>query len=164
MTKIPALTLLLPLSLLGSLPAGAEEEGIRLAPVEHAATLKECSACHMVYAPQMLPVRSWQALMGNLSNHFGEDATLSPDVQKDITDYLVSNAADSKEAAEGSLFLRKLKATDTPLRITETPFWIRAHHEVTPAAFARPDIKSAANCQACHRTADKGEYFEIEED
>ena len=76
----------------------------------------------------------------------------------------MSKAADSAESDEGRMFIRKLKATDTPLRITEMPFWIRAHHELSQAAFTRPDIKSAANCQACHRTADKGEYFEVEDD
>lgn len=86
----------------------------------------------------MLPVRSWQALIGNLSNHFGEDATLTLEVQKDITDYLVSKAADSSESDEGRMFIRKLKEADTPLRITEMPFWIRAHHELSQAISTRP--------------------------
>ena len=55
---------------------------------------------------------------------------------------------------------RGLKATDTPLRISETPRFARAHGEVPAAVFARKDIGSKANCIACHTTADKGLYLE----
>ena len=164
MRSVPAITLLFTMILLAPLQAHSEEEGVRLTPVDHAATLKECGACHMVYPPQMLPARSWQTLMTNLSNHFGEDATLSPDVQKDITTYLVSRAADSESSTEGRMFIRALAKTDAPLRITETPFWMRAHREVSKSSYARPEVKSPANCQGCHRTADKGEFFEVEGD
>lgn len=139
-----------------SLPAIAEDEGERFPPIKHEATLKECAACHMAFQPQMLPQRSWTAIMGDLANHFGEDATLAHDVQKDITDYLVANAADARGK---SRWMRRIAATETPLRITETPAWIRAHaEEVNPARFTDPKVKSKANCMACHRGADKGYY------
>ena len=45
--------------------------GAIVPPIEHAATLKECGACHLAFPPQMLPARSWKKLMGDLANHFG---------------------------------------------------------------------------------------------
>ena len=58
-----------------------------------------------------------------------------------------------------SRWLRRLKTDETPLRITEMPWWIRAHNEeVSPSAFTNPKVRSKANCIACHRAADKGLY------
>jgi len=105
----------------------------------------ECGACHMAFPPQFLPARSWQALMGGLSSHFGENASLDPTTEQKISEYLVANAA-----PPGSPVFRGLDAQAAPLRITETPLWIRIHHEVRPAVFNRPDIKSKSNCLACH--------------
>ncbi len=109
----------------------------------------ECSACHMAYPAQFLPARSWQAITGDLANHFGEDASLDPAATKIITDYLIANAADSQNGYPR--VLRGISATDTPLRITETPWWIRSHREVSASRFAQPNVKSKSNCVACHR-------------
>ena len=124
---------------------------------------KECGACHMVFPPQLLPARSWVAVMDGLNNHFGETATLDPTVSKDIKDYLIAHAADSAGGEHHAL--GGLSANDTPLRITETPAWIREHNsrEVSPAAFADPKVKSKSNCVACHAKAAQG-VFEDEKD
>ncbi len=155
MNKTIPLALLLGLAA-SSLPAFAEGE--RFPPVTHEATQKECSACHIAFQPQMLPARSWEALMNGLDNHFGENAALEPSVAEDITAYLVANAADAKGA--NSRWMRGLKAADTPLRISETPRFQRAHREVSPATFQRKDIGSPANCAACHKEAVQGLYLE----
>jgi len=141
--------------LLGLTPALGE--GRRLV-VDHEATAKECGACHMAFPAQMLPARSWTALMGDLANHFGENAQLDAKVATDISTYLVANAADAP-ASRKSPWLRGIKPDQTPLRITETPVWIRMHsEEVSPAAFTNPKVGSKANCKACHTAADKGYY------
>jgi hypothetical protein len=47
----------------------------------------------------------------------------------------------------------------TPLRITETYSWRRAHRkELWEDAFAKPNVKSKANCVACHKDAAKGNF------
>lgn len=56
----------------GALPAWADE---RLPPIANDAVKKECGACHMAFQPQFLPQRSWRLMMGDLANHFGEDAS-----------------------------------------------------------------------------------------
>lgn len=45
-------------------------------PVADPLVQSECGSCHLAFAPSMLPARSWQALMGGLQNHFGDDATM----------------------------------------------------------------------------------------
>ena len=155
MKKLIAAAALLGLT---ALAAPAFAEGERWPAVDHEATKTECSACHIAFQPQMLPARSWEALMGGLDNHFGENASLDPKVADDIKAYLVANAADAKGVK--SRWTRGLTAKDTPLRISETPRFQRAHHEVSAATFQRKEIGSAANCAACHKEAVQGLYLE----
>ena len=133
-----------------SLPFAVEvraDEYERVNPVTHAATKKECGACHMAYQPAMLPADSWRALMDGLPNHFGEDASLDEAVRQDIEAYLVAHAG-------------RGRGDEKTLRITETRWWVRAHEgEVRPGAYDDPKVKSKANCVACHRGAERG-YFE----
>jgi hypothetical protein len=138
-------------------------EGARIPPVDHAATLKECGACHLAYPPQLLPARSWEKLMGDLAEHFGENASLPETTRADITAYLVGHAADAATTKQGKRFLRGIAADATPLRITETPFWQRAHGEIARSQFTSARVKTAANCVACHRNAAEGAFAEEEE-
>jgi hypothetical protein len=80
--------------------------------------------------------------MGDLTNHFGENASLPPDVAADITAYLTSHAG----RGDGRL-----------LRITEQRWWLH-EHKFRPEVWARPNVRSKANCEACHRDAAKGIY------
>lgn len=134
--------------------ASADE---RYRPVNNGRVLSECGECHMAFQPQMLAKRSWERLMGGLGDHFGEDASLDPKTQMEIRDYLTANAADSKWL--GGRFMRGLDSNSAPLRITETPHWIREHNkEVPDAAWRQPKVGSKANCPACHRRAHLGDY------
>lgn len=147
------------LTLLGALaaPPAARAEGERFAPVADPVVAKECAACHMAFPAGMLPARSWRAVTANLKDHFGEDASLDPKTTAHVTDWLVAHAADAGSAK--SKALRGLAADAVPLRISETPWWKRAHdREVSPKAFANPKVGSKANCVACHAGATKGVY------
>ncbi|MBF0250478.1 MAG: diheme cytochrome c [Alphaproteobacteria bacterium] len=133
---------------------GADE---RYNAVTDPLTLKECGACHMAFQPQMLPAKSWHLVMDGLSDHFGEDASLPEEPAAKIRAYLTANAADA--SWWGGRFMRGLDETKGPLRITETPHWIREHsHEVPASAWADPKVKSKANCVACHPRAQQGMY------
>ena len=140
------------------LSAGAAQ-AIQLTPINNAATLKECSACHIAFPPQMLPMRSWQALMSHLDKHFGEDASLPKNTVQDIARYLTSMAADSPTHNEGRVFLRNLPQSETPLRIVDTPIWQMIHGSPANPVFKRPDITSPANCGACHQGAAQGQFW-----
>jgi len=110
----------------------------------------------MAFQPAFLPARSWEKIMDNLSDHFGEDASLPADKVEHIKKYLMANAADKRW---GSKMMRGVRKDWTPLRITELPYWKREHDEEVPArAWKDPKVGSKANCKACHRYADTGIY------
>ena len=127
----------------------------RPAAIPDATVTKECGSCHMTFPAEMLPARSWAAIMDGLTNHFGENATLDAAKKKEILDWLTRHAGDAPGVY--GHFLRGLSKTETPLRITETPYWVREHRkEVRDSDFNSPKIKS--NCEACHKGAAKGIY------
>ncbi len=135
---------------IGAMPGALQAAPQLPAPAEKT-TAQQCSACHIAYPPQMLPARSWQALMSTLSHHFGEDASLSDQDRATITAYLTTHAADGPASGrEGERFLRGLSPAATPLRITDTPWWRRRHSEISPRRFTDAKVKTAANCAACH--------------
>lgn len=124
-------------------------------PVADPVAAKECSACHIAFQPAFLPAASWQKLMEpqQLSNHFGDDASLPDAARKQIEDYYVRNAGG------------RMAGSEPVLRISETKYWQRKHRpgEVNPAAFQDPKVKSKANCAACHKQAARGFYEDEEE-
>jgi hypothetical protein len=137
-----------------ALPAFADEGGY-VRPVDHAATQAECSACHIAYPAGFLPARSWMTIMSSLDNHFGENAAIDDTSRADIEAYLVANAADAEGRASG--ILRNVAPEATPLRITELPWFVRAHsNEVSPQM--KQKAGSMANCTACHRGAAQGRF------
>lgn len=121
---------------------------------------QECASCHIAYAPSFLPKASWRSMMGDLENHFGENAGLDPVTQADILKFLEANAADSGSSRMGSKVMRRMDSKNAPLRITETRWFVREHDEVARATWARKSIGTAANCAACHRQAEKGMFDE----
>jgi cytochrome c553 len=123
----------------------------------------ECGSCHTAYAPGLLPARSWRRMMGELANHFGEDASLADPQQLEITKALEILAADSNQA---SMRMRRINgaipANAAPQRITETGYFKFMHDEVRPSIWKRQKIGTLANCIACHPRANEGRYGERE--
>ncbi len=141
-----------------SLSAGAAhgDGGENMLPrLSHKAWQQECASCHVAYPPSLLPKASWRRMMSGLDKHFGENASLDPATQADILKFLEANAANS-----GSKVLRRMAANEAPLRITETRWFVHEHDEVPRATWARKSVGSAANCAACHRQAEQGNYNE----
>lgn len=127
-------------------------------PVADPVVKEECGSCHLAFAPSMLPARSWQRMMGDLKNHFGDDASLDPQVAARITDYLVANAADNGGQRRGEKLIRGLAADAAPLRISELPKWVREHRKVPDWEWRHKDVRTRANCVACHADAERGYY------
>lgn len=114
---------------------------------------QECAACHLAYPPGLLPAASWRRLMGKLPRHFGTDASVDAATLKQLSSWLEANAGSYKKVARDP--------TPPPQdRITKAAWFVREHDEVPAATWARPAIKSAANCAACHTRADQGEFRE----
>jgi hypothetical protein len=130
---------------------GREERGSTLLPSQANPTwAQECSACHIAYAPGLLPAASWRKVMAGLDQHFGADASLTAPENQAVSAFLVANASN------------RWTGTGAPLRITETPWFKRKHNskEVPAAVWQRAAVKSPANCQACHAGADKADFNE----
>ncbi len=121
---------------------------------KHAAFEEECASCHMAFPPQMLHADSWRAMMGDLSRHFGSDASLDEKRRVAITDFLVTHAGGRKTGTTRDASGKPL------LRITETARFEKKHREIAPATWKRSSIKSPANCTACHTRAAAGDYSE----
>ena len=88
--------------------------------------------------------------MSGLDKHFGSDASLSEPDNKEITAFLVSNAAS------------RWKSPTAPLRITETTWFKKEHDsdEISPSIWKNPKVKSPSNCGACHTRAESGNFNE----
>ena len=108
----------------------------------------ECASCHLAYPPALLPLASWRRLMGNLDNHYGVDASLEPAEVLEISRWLEPLAGTYK----------KVREEPQDDRITNAVWFVREHRKIEAEVWLRPSIKSAANCAACHTTADKGNY------
>jgi hypothetical protein len=146
-----------------SLPSGearGDGGGNVLPRLTHKTWQQECASCHIAYAPAFLPKASWQRVMGGLDQHFGENASLDPATQADILRFLEVNAADSGTSRMGNKVMQRMDANATPLRITETRWFVRKHDEVPRAAWSRKAVGAAANCAACHRQAEQGVFNE----
>lgn len=111
---------------------------------------QECAACHVAFPPTLMPAASWSRVMGNLSKHYGTDASLDPATVKEISGWVNAHAGTYKRVSE-----------EPPQdRITRTAWFERKHREVPAATWKLPAVKSPANCAACHTQANKGDFNE----
>ena len=86
--------------------------------------------------------------MTNLDKHYGTDASLDAATVQQLSSWLKVNAGTYKRVAQ-----------EPPQdRITRSAWFERKHRKVDPAVWKHASVKSAANCAACHTTADKGDY------
>lgn len=96
--------------------------------------------------------------MGDLKNHFGDDASVDAATAEKITRYLTENAGDTGGQRYGRKLLKGISPENAPLRITELPRWVREHREVSAAEWKKKEVGSKANCTACHADAERGYY------
>ena len=127
-------------------------------PVSDPVVKAECGSCHIAFAPSMLPAESWERMMGSLKNHFGDDASVDAETASRITRYLTANAADSGSGPQGEKLARGVSGNNPPFRITELPNWVRKHRKVPAWEWAHKDVRTKANCTACHADAERGDY------
>lgn len=130
------------------------------APVADPVVREECGSCHFAFAPSMLPASSWQRMMGDLKNHFGDDASVDAATAARISSYLTANAADANGRRFSNKLLSGVDLNNAPLRITELPKWVREHRKVPDWEWRHKDVRTKANCMACHTGAEQGFYDE----
>lgn len=143
MKKI-ALSLLLGIAL----PAFADRLPL---PANTPASYKnECGSCHLPYPPALLAADDWRQIIGGLNKHFGSDAAVNPEIGLEIKTFLERNAGNAS----------KLGSAGKPPRITQTASFTHKHREVPAKYWKDRRVKSAANCEACHRGAASGNFSE----
>ncbi|MDQ7747072.1 diheme cytochrome c [Hydrogenophaga pseudoflava] len=141
----PGVAVLLGLAALGA----AHADGGRRMPRDvPKAYIAECAACHIAYAPGLLPARSWQRIMSGLDHHYGTDASLDEATVRQLSTWLVANARTYKRVNE-----------EPPQdRLTRSAWFERKHDDIPPSVWEHAAIRSAANCGACHTGADRGDF------
>jgi hypothetical protein len=128
--------------------ADGDRRGQRVPPLP--AYQQECGSCHAPFPAGMLPAPSWQRLMGNLSKHYGTDASLDATTTQQLATWLAANAGTYKRVSE----------QPPEDRLTRSAWFIRKHHEVSAATWKLAAVKTAANCAACHPKANEGAFNE----
>jgi diheme cytochrome c len=122
---------------------------------------EECGSCHMAYPPGLLPANSWRKMMSGLEDHFGDNAELDADKQQSISEILLANSADQSDYRRSRKFNRSVQAEDPPARISETPYFKQEHDEIPDRMVTgNAEVKSFANCNACHTKAEQGSFKE----
>jgi cytochrome c553 len=148
--RIRASWLLVATSLLAALPLGAGAGGHpRMLPqsAQSRTYTTECGSCHIAFPPRLLSAEGWERVMTSLERHFGTDASVEPTVRAGLAGYLRANAGSPRRFG-------------TAMRISETP-WFRSEHDEVPAgAFKSKEVRSVANCGACHAQAARGDFSE----
>ncbi len=127
---------------------------VRLVPNE--TYNSECGDCHYAYHPSLLPKSSWQGIMANLDDHFGEDASLDAETVKSISAWLNENSSEAWDT-EAANNLREV-SPKSPLSISETPYWLLRHSEIDKNIFKQANIGTKGNCVACHSDAKTGRF------
>ena len=83
--------------------------------------------------------------MGDLPNHFDAAVELDAADKEQIGAWLQGNAADTGTTRRGSKIAKKLHG-DTPVRITESRWFIHKHDDVSQGSIAK--AQGLKNCAA----------------
>lgn len=153
---------------LGAFSVNAQE---RPYAVADELTRSECGDCHMAFSPIRLTGKGWAKIMSNLSDHFGDDASLDVESVKHIQAYLVNNAWDHP-GKNGKIGIRakmrlaawKKKGFVHPIRISVTPEWTRHHTKAAKYKVMAKEVGyDGPNCIMCHKGAEQGLYEDFED-
>ena len=93
--------------------------------------------------------------MGDLENHFGDDASLDEKTNQDILTFLLKNSAETSTMQASWNFLNSIGDKDI-IALTKTSYWERKHKKIPKEVFKKEKVKSVANCKACHSDIEKG--------
>ncbi|MEW6313743.1 MAG: cytochrome b/b6 domain-containing protein [Pseudomonadota bacterium] len=125
---------------------------------DHPHWREECGSCHLAFHPTLLPARSWAKIMEQQNDHFGESLQLDDALVKDILAFLQKNSAEAELTEAAHKILESIPPGQTPLRITETKYWIAKHDEIVDAVWSSKEVGAKSNCGACHLDAERGTF------
>lgn len=82
--------------------------------------------------------------MDGQASHFGEDLFLGPSAVEEIGAFLLKNAAEQVLTEAAWKIDRSIPAAETPLRITETAYWINKHREIPDNVWEHPMVNGGS--------------------
>jgi hypothetical protein len=115
---------------------------------------RECSDCHLAYAPALLPLRSWERMLNEQAAHFGEDLSLTGTKLRQLA--AEAAAAQSPPGWAAWKLNHSVAPGQSPQRFSDIGFWRHAHRDLTDTSFRPPVSAGKHDCEACHRDAASG--------
>jgi len=121
---------------------------------------KECGSCHTAYQPEFLSKKAWDRVLADQNKHFGEELSIAPKKIEELRSFLYTRAQD----VSGGKLARKMSANPAKdansIKISDNGYFIKEHRGISKVALEKKGLKSFANCTACHKGADNGNYDE----
>ena len=129
---------------------------VTIKPVDNTIYEKECGSCHFAYQAGLLPSNSWNKMMSNLSDHFGDDASVDEKTFQTLVGYLNENSAEkSMNYKRSRKIVENLNGT-IPESISTMPYMKKKHRDIKEHLITQKEVKGLFNCTACHQNAKKG--------
>ena len=128
-------------------------EGGDLAPVTNATYREQCGGCHLAYPPGLLPADGWRRVMGELANHYGDDASLDAAASTEVVAYLTANGADGNSRIRSRAFAAAPPSRERYRRASPRPPTSSASTTRSPCAWCATTRGSAASAAARPATA-----------
>ena len=138
----------------------ADEMKVSIKPVDNEVYKNECGSCHFAYPAGLLPSSAWNKMMSNLSNHFGDDASVDEKTFQTLANYLNENSAEkSMDYKRSRKIVENLNGV-IPDSISKMPYMKKKHKEIKENLITQKEVKGLFNCTACHKNAEKGIFSE----
>ncbi len=115
----------------------------------------ECSDCHNLIPPHLLPKESWIKLMNEQSDHYDEDLELEKNLVDSIEKYLVENSAENSTREASFKILNEIKDSKK-FTISDTNYWKDTHKNIPKEVFKSDEVENKSNCVACHKYFEEG--------
>jgi hypothetical protein len=96
--------------------------------------------------------------MAEQNQHFGADLAFDAPTSAALLAFMTENSADRHQTEPATKIDLSLKSAAVPLRITETPYWVKKHRAIAATDWQLPQVKSKANCAGCHLDAEAGTF------
>lgn len=95
-------------------------------------------------------------MMSNLSDHFGDDATVDEKTFQTISSYLNENSAEKSMQYKRSRKIVENLNGVIPDSISKMPYMKKKHQDIKEHLITQKEVKGLFNCTACHQNAKKG--------
>ena len=115
----------------------------------------ECSDCHNLFPPYLLPKKSWDKLLVEQNEHFDEKLDLDEETISSIKSFLETYSANNSTNESAFKIKNEIKDSDNYI-ITKTDYWNNTHKNIPREIFTNNKVETKSNCAACHKDFENG--------